>query len=1139
MSTVERALAEVGYVLAPLGSALSSPARLSALLSTFGIVVPQAQSTAAHAGSGDLRQVLGNLEDAVTQVAEAAADHSPTLSDLEPLLTVVPEVVESLADLVTTFAVIADRLPEDFAAELFDLALATYLATYHETTHALAVTIGLLEYRQVTAGDPDARDCDYVQVRLRWDRLGTLFSDPAGLMSELYGWGSADFAAGPLLLRLQLLAQTLDLRASIDDLDPALVTALWPAGTAPALPPLALRLPVWSAESDDEADFELSAEAGVQLSASGGTADDPRPGLALMPFAAGALQAAIPLGPTFDLEIAGALDLAGGPVALVRPSGFELSVVGPALGPASRISLGIRRTPGPDADRVILVDAEGLGLSASSIFAAVGLEADDVAVALGLAGGSLGVMPSGDGFLAKVLPDGFEVPFDVTVSWSARHGLRIDGGAGLALDLPLGLDLGPFGIESVHVELFIGGTRLTLELSASATLELGPIHASVSRIGVRAELAFIPGNLGPLQLDIAFKPPDGAGLSIDASVVTGGGYILNDSAHHRYAGILELQISDVVSVTAIGLVTTRMPDGTDGFSLLVILTATFPPLQLGFGFSLAGLGGVLGLNRTMNLQALRDGARTGLLDSILFPVDPVGRADKVISDVESVFPVARDRFVIGLQARIGWGSPQLVTVDLGVIVELPLPLRIALLGRVSVVLPAEDAAVVELHLDVIGTIDTGRGELSIDARLHDSRIAVFTLSGDMALRVCWGAEPAFLVSVGGFNPRFTPPPGLPALQRLTIALATSDNPSIRLESYLAVTSNTVQAGARLSAHAELDAGVLGLFSADAYLGFDALITLSPFGFIVDLAGGLVVCRNGEPFIGADFLLTLTGPQPMRASGYAEVHFLGTHRIPVDVTVGPAAVEATITPVDPWQALLDALGLPGSWSAQPGHDDVGAVVREVDPAELLAHPRGSLTARQRAVPLDLGIQRYGGAPLVTGPTAYAVSYRIGDGPAAPARAVRDAWAPGDLFDLQDDEKLSRPSFEQLVSGHTGIGTPAVAYGAPRTAGGTGYETLVVDLAEQVARTVTAQPLPGGVRELLEARDAGRRERGHAGPPDRVTLAPARYAVAGTTDLQAAGSGAGHDSYVEALAALAPLGGTPPPGLQVVGAHEVRR
>jgi hypothetical protein len=1151
MSSVERALAEVGQLLGPLATAVSSPARLATFLRTFGIVVDDAHATQAHAGSGDLLQVLADLEDALAEVAEAAADHSPTLADMAPLLEVVPAVIASLADLAVTWSAIEDQLPDDFAGEVFDLALVTYLATYHETTHALAVLLGLLDYRPVSAvsGDPDARDCDYVQVRLRWDRLGGLFSDPAGLFTELYGWGTDDFSPGPLLLRLQVFAQSVGLRASIDDLDPALVTALWPVGAAPAAAQPAVRVPIWSEFAADDT-VEFAAEAGLQLSAAGGTEVDPRPGLALMPFADGTVEAEIPLTPVFDLLLGGAVDLAGGPVALLRPTGFDIAAIGPALGPASRLSLGLRRKAAPGADAITLIDAEGLGLSVASLFAAVRLEAEDVGVAFGLAGGNLGVLASGDGFLAKVLPDGFQVPFALTVSWSARHGLRIEGGAGLILDLPLGLDLGPFGIESIHVELLLDAVSITLELSASATLELGPIHASVTRIGVRADLQFREGNLGPLQLGVAFRPPDGAGLAIDASVVTGGGYILNDTAHSRYAGILQLRIGDVVSVTAIGLITTRMPDGSQGFSLLVIITATFPPIQLGFGFSLAGLGGILGLNRTMNLQALRDGARTGLLDSILFPSDPVGRADKVISDVESVFPVARDRFVIGLQARIGWGTPQLITVDLGIIVEVPLPLRIALIGRISVVLPADDAAVVELHLDVIGTIDTGRGELSIDARLHDSRVAIFTLCGDMALRLGWGVEPAFLVSVGGFNPRFAPPSGFPALQRLTIALGTSDNPSIRLETYFAITSNTVQAGARLAAHAELDAGIFGLFSADAYLGFDALVTFRPFGFIVDLAGGIVICRNGAPLLGADFFLTLTGPQPMRACGYAEVHILVTIRIPVDITVGPAAVEANVAPVDPWQAVLDAFAATETWSAQPAHDDLGVSVRDVDPASLLAHPRGSLTARQKTVPLDLVIERYGGAPLAGGRSSFAVNYRIGDGPRVAADIVRDAWAPGDLFELQDDEKLSRPSFEFLVSGHTAIGSPAVGYGAARASSlpgsaagaGAGYETLVIDLAEQMARPAEAYPLPVGVRSLLDARDTGREERGHSGPPNVVTVAEQRYGVVGTSDLLATANDSAptwFESDVEGRQALLGLhtasGGA---GLQVVGAHEVR-
>ena len=52
-----------------------------------------------------------------------------------------------------------------------------------------------------------------------------------------------------------------------------------------------------------------------------------------------------------------------------------------------------------------------------------------------------------------------------------------------------------------------------------------------------------------------------------------------------------------------------MPDGSDGFSLVIIVTAEFGSgLQLGFGFTLLGVGGLLGLNRTVNADALLAGS---------------------------------------------------------------------------------------------------------------------------------------------------------------------------------------------------------------------------------------------------------------------------------------------------------------------------------------------------------------------------------------------------------------------------------------------------------------------------------------------------------------------------------------------------
>lgn len=58
---------------------------------------------------------------------------------------------------------------------------------------------------------------------------------------------------------------------------------------------------------------------------------------------------------------------------------------------------------------------------------------------------------------------------------------------------------------------------------------------------------------------------------------------------------------------ATGLLTTRLPGGASGFSLLVVISSEFPPVQLGLGFRLVGVGGLLGINRTVAVEALRGG----------------------------------------------------------------------------------------------------------------------------------------------------------------------------------------------------------------------------------------------------------------------------------------------------------------------------------------------------------------------------------------------------------------------------------------------------------------------------------------------------------------------------------------------------
>src|SRR5262249_26513044 len=148
--------------------------------------------------------------------------------------------------------------------------------------------------------------------------------------------------------------------------------------------------------------------------------------------------------------------------------------------------------------------------------------------------------------------------------------------------------------------------------------------------------------------------------------------------------------------------------------------------------------------------------------------------------------------------QLGWGRPvSFVTLSVAVVVAMPQPAALLILGRLRIAVPTPDLPLVDIKADFLGVVDFDQPSFSFDASLVDSHLAAFALTGDMAMR----AGPAgFIMSVGGFNPRFTPPANVPSLRRVAIDISANPITKIRAEAYLAVTSNTFQAGL----HAELD-----------------------------------------------------------------------------------------------------------------------------------------------------------------------------------------------------------------------------------------------------------------------------------------------------------------------------------------------
>ena len=164
--------------------------------------------------------------------------------------------------------------------------------------------------------------------------------------------------------------------------------------------------------------------------------------------------------------------------------------------------------------------------------------------------------PDGDGLLTTLLPaGGITAPFTASVRWS-NHGLAFNGSADLTTKLPLSVSIGPLDLREIEFGLGASGQAVSAKASATVATSIGPFALAIQGLGIRLDMQPGPGSLGPFELTTGAVPPDGIGLSINAGVVTGGGFLKH--AQDQYGGMLDLAMENV-AVKAYGLVQTRLP----------------------------------------------------------------------------------------------------------------------------------------------------------------------------------------------------------------------------------------------------------------------------------------------------------------------------------------------------------------------------------------------------------------------------------------------------------------------------------------------------------------------------------------------------------------------------------------------------
>jgi hypothetical protein len=1019
MSTADVLQRILGRALASAAGSLADDTTALATLETLGwsLATPPPALAPVAAIGASLATLVDQLADRAPTPAQAAAMTGAIEASWTALETLASEPPPS--ELIgTAFSELARDLVDGWLLDAIDAEAGAAVP--------LLSLLGVVEIRECAA---DGVRGAHTMRRIHWDRAVAALTDPVQPFRTTHRWGTPDFDAPAVLASL----------ASLLTAGRAHVVLREPEEGAPGVPPDP------AGQLRHTVDYVV-----VERQSPGGDVEavlrvrpwhEPPglPGLALEPIVSGALGVQFAVDDHARVELVLAASLAAGMIAVVDPDqglwmrGRDLP--GAIEGRASaRIVVD-----DPARPRRTLLAAPGVSATAATLQGTVWVEHLGSTTDLGVEAWTEDARFAIDtdslpGVLRRMLgARRWETGGAIGVGWSRQRGLYFRGGA-LVVQVPFTVNAGPVTLRGLDVAVdAVDGLRL--RVGATGRIGLGPVAVEWTGLGAYVALR-PPGTTQPrTSFAIGVDVPSRVGLAIDAGPVRGGGSLEFVSGDDRCVGGLALDVLGL-AVAAHGVLDAR----GQGYSLAAVIAAEFRAIPLPLGFTLDGVGGLIAIHRRVDTDALRACLRTPAgMGDIFFPADPVAQAERVTTDLATYFPAAEGRHVFGPAVKFGWGTPTMIRGELAVLLELPAPARVVLLGTVSAKLPTVDHAIVDLNVDVLGEVDFAQKRVAIDASLRNSTIAGFPITGDMAFRMAWGSPPSFALAIGGFHSQFPKPPGFPELRRVQIPLGAGDDPRLDAQGFLALTSNTAQIGAQIDLYAS--AGPLNI---KGWLGFETLLTFSPFQLQVDVWAGVALRRGTSTLASIHFDGHLSGPKPWRLDGKAclSLWFVDLC-VPIHVSFG-AGTAAVLPSRQIWPALHEALATPAAWASAVPPGLAAAVTAPASgeaPAPRL-EPCATLTVTQKVVPLDRQITAFAhGRPdgverfQVTG-----VRFGAAAVPAHEIAPVTEWFAPAQFEEMSDADKLSRPGFEQMVGG-VAIGAATIRAGSPLVRA-LDYDTVVI-------------------------------------------------------------------------------------------------
>jgi hypothetical protein len=626
-----------------------------------------------------------------------------------------------------------------------------------------------------------------------------------------------------------------------------------------------------------------------------------------------------------------------------------------------------------------------------------------IRVALNDAEDRISFLPDDD-LLAQFLPtDGITLPIDAAIEWTAEDGWLLAGLAQSANSVLVNpkaaapekphapeddFDEPPsptpteqstevvtpldkrLGIVSLHERRFevttasdIDGADLNVLVGTTLSVNVGPVRLAFSGLGIKATLHLSSEfeNVDQLfDLDLGVQPPSGIAVSVETEALAGGGFLQRIQAPDGSVtrrGALALRLGERFDVTAFGVIQTG---GGRPWTLLALLTVRFsPPIHLTAGLKLTALGGLVAINRTMDVDALRDaatGTQNANLDALLFPERPEERFLEYLPTLERFFPPAAEHLVLGLLAEIEWRAEtgtKFGYFRLALLAELD-KLQFGLYGTAQLGLPMLDEPhVLRIRASVEALYDHRAKLVRVSFTIIEALLfEQVHLTGGAALLIRWGERCEFALTLGGFHPAFRPfiPDGLREPPRLGAYWKPHRLVEFRIQGYFARTSTSLQWG--YAAHIEAGASWGGI-RADAEINY-LVMTEPNFRFQADLAFRVTAFLFGADLISASLNGTIAGPGPwvLEASIYWEVCGVSISKDLGPYEWGGERQQLPSQRQEARQVLGDALADAANWTLRR---TPRVPIRLRGESDDVLDPRDQVEVRQTRLPLGIDLE----------------------------------------------------------------------------------------------------------------------------------------------------------------------------------------